>query len=371
MGRPTGRDRAESPSPRSGPLLEGLRPRWHADALEQDLRRLWPALRLEIAGSLPSTNTALMERMRGELAAASARPPLAPCLLVAQQQTQGRGRMGRAWLSSPGRSLTFSLAFESRRDDLAGLSLAVGVALAEALEPSPDRAERAPRSPGMPEAGTGGSPAQRLRLKWPNDLCLLAGPGPESARKLGGILIESLGMGSRRICVVGVGLNVQRLPPPADAEAGLPATAALSDLVDTAHVPGLADERADAQADERADEQAFAQAFAQAGEAVHAAADPSPQGALARVAPALLRAVDRFMEHGFAAFAADYSGRDLLAGLQVAGSGAVRVQGRAEGVDADGALLVRDARGVLHPLRSGEISVRVHPAGQPVEAVAC
>ena len=59
-----------------------------------------------------------------------------PCLLVAEQQLRGRGRVGRSWQSRAGASLTFSLALPLSPVDWSGRSLAVGVALAGALEPS-------------------------------------------------------------------------------------------------------------------------------------------------------------------------------------------------------------------------------------------
>jgi BirA family biotin operon repressor/biotin-[acetyl-CoA-carboxylase] ligase len=61
----------------------------------------------------------------------------APALLVvAEAQTQGRGRNGRAWQSLPGASLTFSLGLPLAPADWSGLSLAVGAALADAIEPA-------------------------------------------------------------------------------------------------------------------------------------------------------------------------------------------------------------------------------------------
>lgn len=156
---------------------------WGATALERQLQRRAPGLRVEVQASLPSTSTTLLERLRR-----AANPQ--PCLLVAEQQTQGRGRLGREWRSAAGASLTFSLALALAPRDWAGLSLAVGMALADAL----DAAE-----------------PPRIGLKWPNDLWLIEGPG--RGRKLGGILIETLSVGAQRLCVAGVGLNV--LPQPA------------------------------------------------------------------------------------------------------------------------------------------------------------
>ncbi|HQR03920.1 MAG: biotin--[acetyl-CoA-carboxylase] ligase [Proteobacteria bacterium] len=105
-------------------------------------------------------------------------------LLVAGQQTAGRGRRGRTWYSAPEDSLTFSLLwrFPPASDAPAGVSLAVGLALVKALE-----------SLGI--AGLG--------LKWPNDVLL-------DGRKLAGILVE-LQPGDTHSLVIGVGLNL-RLP---------------------------------------------------------------------------------------------------------------------------------------------------------------
>ena len=106
-------------------------------------------------------------------------------VILALEQTAGRGRRGRAWVSAPGDSLTFSLLwrFPPARA-LSGLSLAVGVALVRALE-------------RLPLAG--------LSLKWPNDLLLGEG-------KLAGVLIEVAPTQAREpATVIGIGLNL-RLP---------------------------------------------------------------------------------------------------------------------------------------------------------------
>ena len=72
-------------------------------------------------------------------------------VIVADQQSAGRGRRGRQWLSAPEASLTFSLLwrFSGPASQLSGLSLAVGVGLARGLE----------------RLG-----AQGVCLKWPNDV---------------------------------------------------------------------------------------------------------------------------------------------------------------------------------------------------------
>ena len=161
---------------------------WGAEALWQELEPLLPGLSIEVVARLESTNTALLERVRSEAQTGAdtqvgrRAQDLQPSLLVAEHQTQGRGRMGRSWHASPGASLTFSLALPLSLDDWSGLSLVVGCAIADALEPSPT-----------------GTP--RLQLKWPNDLWL-------DGRKLGGILIETVPAGALRMAIIGVGLNI-------------------------------------------------------------------------------------------------------------------------------------------------------------------
>jgi len=167
---------------------------WGIHALWEELQGNLPDLSIEVVDRLDSTNGALMDRLRQLTQAAQGRPlrasDLAPSLLVAVQQTHGRGRLGRSWESLPGASLTFSLSLPIERPDWSGLSLAVGLAVATALDPT----------------GT------QLGLKWPNDLWRLDAPG--QGRKLGGILIEGMQVADRRMAVIGIGLNIQPLTMP-------------------------------------------------------------------------------------------------------------------------------------------------------------
>ncbi len=155
---------------------------WNAEALWQQLEPQLPGISVEVVARAASTNTSLLERLRQ--AGGRRAGDCQPCLLVAEHQTQGRGRLGRDWQSSPGRSLTFSIALPLAPRDWSGLSLAVGAALAESLDPG----------------------RRRIGLKWPNDLWLVDAPG--RGRKLGGVLIETVAAGPVRMAVVGVGLNV-------------------------------------------------------------------------------------------------------------------------------------------------------------------
>ena len=93
--------------------------RWPAEALWEAVSPLLPGFTVEILPELDSSNSELMRRARAGLTD--------PVLLVAEHQTAGRGRLGRAWASAPGDSLTFSLALPLAPADWSGLSLAVGV----------------------------------------------------------------------------------------------------------------------------------------------------------------------------------------------------------------------------------------------------
>ena len=157
-----------------------------------------PGFTVEILPEIDSSNSELMRRARAG--------QTDPVLLVAEKQTAGRGRLGRAWQSAPGDSLTFSLALPLALADWSGLSLAVGVSLAESLHPA-------------------------VRLKWPNDLWV-------GERKLAGVLIETASFGDaggRRQAVIGVGINIA----PRTAEGLSTPPAAVRELLPEADAPAV------------------------------------------------------------------------------------------------------------------------------------
>lgn len=271
---------------------------WHAAELQAELGALWPGLQVQVWAEVDSTNTRLLDE---------ARIDPRPRLLAAQMQTAGRGRMGRKWLAQPDASLCFSLGLPLNPRRWEGLSLAVGLALADALEPSQELPPHA-----QPAIG----------LKWPNDLWLWDGPG--RGRKLGGVLIETTGSAQQRYCVVGVGLNIAPSLWVHDTPPAVPG-ACLQEVHPELTAPAT----------------------------------------LARVAAPLLRALLRFQANGFSALAPAYARRDLLRGQAVRTLGVAQAGshaglfGRAEGVAADGALCLRDRNnGALHHIVSGEVSVR-------------
>jgi BirA family biotin operon repressor/biotin-[acetyl-CoA-carboxylase] ligase len=100
-----------------------------------------------------------------------------PAVVVAEEQTAGRGRRGAAWRSMPGAGIWMSILLPPG-EAFPGLPLAVGVACARAIE----------RVAG---------PGPVVRVKWPNDLEV-------ARRKVGGILCETSPTG----LVIGVGLDV-------------------------------------------------------------------------------------------------------------------------------------------------------------------
>lgn len=256
------------------------------------------SLRVESVDEIGSTNEALMSRAFGASAAA-------PTLLAAAGQWAGRGRRGRAWVSEPGRSVAFSIAFERMvRDEAppAALSIAVGAAAAGALTPwAPD-----------------------VRLKWPNDL-------QRAGRKLGGILVEtrrSAGApgprGSVERIVVGIGVNLA--PPRADERIAQPAC-------------GLFD----------------AAGYTDAAETV-----------IGCIAAAVVPATERFLASGLSGFLDAWRRFDALEGaaIVVLDNERVLARGVACGIDAGGGLRVRTDEG-MQVWRSGEVGVRTAPVAGP------
>ena len=223
----------------SGPI------RWPAEAVWEAVSPLLAGFTVEVVPEIDSTNTELMRRARAG--------HIDPVLLVAENQTAGRGRLGRQWFSGasestanhlnegPLPSLMFSLGLPLAPHDWSGLSLAVGLSIVESLHPE-------------------------LQLKWPNDVWW-------QSRKLAGILIETASVGEVRYAVVGVGINIA----PRDGQGLSTPPASLSELL-----PGI-----DAPA------------------------------TLARVAEPLVRAILQFETHGFVAWRAAFHARDLLYGHTV------------------------------------------------------
>ena len=226
---------------------------------------------LEVFPQLQSTNSYLLRQPC---------PPAGRCrVVIAEHQTDGRGRMNRRWVSPPDSGLCMSIAYTFARlpQEFASLSLAVGIAIAQALE-------------GLGVRGIG--------LKWPNDLVLRDG-------KLGGVLpeVHPEKSGGATV-VVGVGINTDlRLE-----RAGIDMTSSLGRVVDLAS---------------GCDE------------------PPSRSDIAAALIAGLVDAMSRFGADGFSAFHETWQKYDWLRGRDVTVEGATATAaGIADGVDTDGALLL-------------------------------
>lgn len=244
---------------------------------------------VEVVDTLDSTNTELLRR-------GAEQPDRS--LLVALEQSAGRGRQGREWQMPVGGQLALSLAVSSQRplSDWQGLPLGVGVAVADALH------RLGPLD---------------LRLKWPNDLLL-------GDAKLGGILLESrLPPAASRetglLLVIGIGINRE-----------LPAATSLDQPV--ADLAGVLGERT-----------------------------PSLAQLAAAVGEAVLEAVDRHALEGLAAAVPRFQQLDALRGraIRIHDANGGQHDGVALGVADDGSLRVR-VDGVEQQLLSADVSVRVN-----------
>ncbi len=220
--------------------------RWPLEAIWQAIEPALPGFTCEVLPTVDSTNTELMRRFKSGA--------LEPTLLVAEQQSAGRGRLGRQWHSQRTASLTFSLGLPLAPADWSGLSLAVGISLADSLD-------------------VANLPDQRIALKWPNDLWLTRG---KTERKLGGILVETATFEGQRYVVIGVGINVRAVDFAAQGSTSIP-SGCLQDLQSDADVAST----------------------------------------LQRVLPPLVQTVQAFAQFGFAPFQARFNLRDVLAGRAV------------------------------------------------------
>ncbi len=243
---------------------------------------------LEIVWSIDSTNSELLRR----------EGPAQGCsVLLTERQTGGRGRRGRVWASPLAAHIYLSLArgYQGGLARLAGLSLAAGVAVCEALH-----------AQGY----------ATVRMKWPNDLVV---ESDGVLHKLGGLLVEGAGeaAGSCR-AVIGLGLNL-RMPPGSAQAIDQP-------WVDLA---GLAPR------------------------------PPARGSLAGSVLAHLLDALEDFECAGLEPFLARYARFDALVGRPIRIHEGARVSdAQALGISVDGALRVRDADGCERCVHAGDVSVR-------------
>jgi BirA family transcriptional regulator, biotin operon repressor / biotin---[acetyl-CoA-carboxylase] ligase len=256
------------------------------EQLPRDLRAR--VAKLETVWSIASTNSALLERAGPRNGSSE--------VLLAEHQSAGRGRRGRAWLAPPGGAICLSMSWMFREvpPDLGALGLVTGVCALRALT-------------ALNVRNSG--------LKWPNDLLI-------GERKLGGVLIdlraESAGPA---YVVIGIGLNV------ALGEALLRKIAAA----------GLA-----------------AADLAGAGSAA-----PSRNRLAAGLIGECLRGLIEFEREGLKPFIEEWRAADALRGrpVEVRAAEGTTTRGFARGIDVHGALMLDTPAGVKRFI-SGDVTVR-------------
>jgi BirA family biotin operon repressor/biotin-[acetyl-CoA-carboxylase] ligase len=203
---------------------------------------------------------------------------------IADYQTQGRGRQGRRWIAPPGAAICLSISgtFGQMPTNLPSLTLAMGVGVVATL-----------RTLG----------AEDVALKWPNDVVARGG-------KLGGILTEASARGLGCTVVIGLGLNVD-LPP------------------------AMREEPLDRWATKPTDLRECVAAL------------PSNAQLAAGLLGCMIATFSRFARDGFAPFHAAWRDYDWLEGRDVRVTREEEtLEGRAAGIEADGALRLATADGV-------------------------
>lgn len=213
--------------------------------------------------------------------------------LAAEEQTRGRGRMGRPWFSPAAKGLCFSVLFWPQKitpAQMAPVTLAVAVALAGVLRAVCQ---------------------QPVKVKWPNDLLL-------GGKKIAGILTELRGSPEKtEHLVVGVGLNINQAKNSFPREIQEKATSLLIEsgrLVDRTML-------------------------------------------LIKLHQALVEAYRLFTLEGFAPFHAEWKNLSASLGQKVSVKmpGGLTITGQATKLDLEGALYVKDEKQTIHRLPYGEI----------------
>lgn len=240
----------------------------------------------DVLAEIDSTNSYLMRS-----------PGPAPgdaCVAVTDNQTNGRGRHGRTWISPPGSGLCLSVAysFAQQPSNLPALTLAVGIGIISALE----------------DLGVHG-----VQLKWPNDLVA-------DDRKLGGILTETQSQARGAIKVVtGLGLNLNL---PDEVHIGKETDSALR-AVDLSRITDC---------------------------------PPRSDALVGALIDAMWSTFISYEATGFDGFVDKWSARDWLFGRAVTVDlPAQRVAGVGAGIAADGALLLDTGAGKCTRITSGSV----------------
>ena len=229
-------------------------------------------------------------------------------IVIADQQSAGRGRDGRAWASPPGSGLYLSAVVRPPLPlaMVPPMTLAIGIGLCDAV-----------RAFGVDAV-----------LKWPNDILV-------DGRKLAGVLVEAQSQGTRlEAVIVGIGVNL--------TEPLAPEVAAIATTLEAAARPGTSEAK-------QIDREAF----------------------IAVLCEQVEHWIDRYVAVGLPTVIPAWHERmapGLAARATIDGASMV---GEVAGLDGDGALLLRDDTGRLHRVRSGDVEVVRNPRSSEPLASPC
>jgi BirA family transcriptional regulator, biotin operon repressor / biotin---[acetyl-CoA-carboxylase] ligase len=250
---------------------------------------------LEIFRSIESTNKYAREKAECE--------PCSGSVILAEQQSAGRGRRGKTWVSPFAANIYLSIVwdFEQGAQALEGLSLAVGVAVKRALNAH----------------GVDG-----VQLKWPNDIYI-------DGQKLGGILLEMIGDPAGHCSViVGVGIN---LAMPAD------------------HGSNIDQEWTDIRTQMQAKQPEME-------ENAHLSKNHITSSLISEI----IILLSDFQAQGFSSYRDEWQAADAFYGLQAAiHTPKQSIAGIVRGVDPNGALRLELDNGEIETFIGGELSLRL------------
>jgi len=267
--------------------MTALTLQWPTQQVQNHLCALHPDFNVEVLHQTDSTNTQLLSRLR--------QGNTTPTLLVAEDQTAAKGRMGKSWSVQPGHSLTFSFLIPTQLENIGWLALVTACALISVLQK---------KLPHQHHTNT-------LKIKWPNDIWFKPAPGLQW-HKLAGILIETSTANRQRYAVIGVGINISPLCAPPSS-----------------HIPYGYLQQIDP--------------------------DWDVPTTFAHIAPELIQAVYNFNKEGIPHWEILFRHYDLLLGQPLRTSNGI--EGIGAGVNPQGHLLIKTPCGI-QPIHSGEISVR-------------
>jgi birA, biotin-[acetyl-CoA-carboxylase] ligase region len=264
-----------------------------------------PSTIARLSLGLPYRYFAATESTNRSLKEVAQRGAPAGAVVVTDDQVDGQGRLGRTWVSRPGKDLTFSVLIRPHAlpAEAPRLVLAAGLAVAEVV-------------------GLVLGPSHSVGIKWPNDVLV-------DGRKVCGILSEaSMDMDRLHWVVVGIGLNVNGGPS--------------EDVVADRHDPSR---------------------FAPALLAEYAGAAVSRPDLLARLFEALTVRWGQVDAGAWNSVREACIDRDVLRGTQVAVRSGfsdedLLIEGTAAGLGPEGELLVRGADGATRAVRGGDVTLR-------------